>query len=269
MAESEEEVDYMSADFISQCVGNDDVRPGLIFSHSAKRKVEMDKKKRELDTKHKQKFRTVKEVQKERLEEGLSTALNSSNKGFSMLQKMGYKPGTSLGKEGQGLLEPVVVGLKQDRVGLGWQQMISDYKKKRQERKLKKKEEIVVDPEVYRARMRSQRVEKFLQRDLMKSQRVCYQMDSKENITEPEEVWFWPSYTQAQEEEEEYFEEGEGEEEEEEEEWEFEPQEQLNILTAYLRSQYLYCLWCGTVFDDERDLKLNCPGPTREDHDDD
>lgn len=45
------------------------------------------------------------------------------------------------------------------------------------------------------------------------------------------------------------------------------PQEQLNILTAYLRSNYFYCIWCGTVHDDERDLKQNCPGPTRADHD--
>ena len=265
MAESEEEIDYMSADFLAQCTGNNDVRPGLIHSHAAKRKVDMEKRKKEKDKRHKTEFRPVKEVQKERLEEGLTTALGSSNKGFSMLQKMGYKPGTSLGKEGQGRLEPVSVDLKQDRVGLGWKQMICDYKKKREERKLRKKSENTVDPEEYRARMRNQRQEKFLQRDLMKSQRVCYEMDTKENITEPEEMWFWPAYTQENDEDEEYYD----EEEEEEEQWEFEPQEQLNILTAYLRTQYLYCLWCGTVYDDERDLKQNCPGPTREDHDDD
>ncbi|KAK7065282.1 G patch domain-containing protein 11 [Halocaridina rubra] len=263
MAESEEEVDYMSADFLAQCVGADDVRPGLIASHSARRKADIDKRRKELDQKNKARFKPVKEVQKERLEEGLNTAISSSNKGFSMLQKMGYKPGTSLGKQGQGRLEPVSVDLKQDRVGLGWQQMIEEYKRKKEERKQRKKKDNCVNPEEFRARMRNQRNEKFLERDLMKSQRVCYDMDSKNEKTDPEETWFWPSFTQECDDAEEDC--------EEEEEWEneFEPQEQLQILTAYLRSTYVYCLWCGTVYDDERDLKLNCPGPTREDHDDD
>ncbi|XP_066986189.1 G patch domain-containing protein 11 [Macrobrachium rosenbergii] len=262
MGDSEEEIDYMSADFLAQCTGSNDIRPGLVHSHAAKRKINMEKKKKEKDSKHKISFRSVKEVQKERLEEGLNTALNSSNKGFSLLQKMGYKPGTSLGKEGQGRLEPVSVDLKQDRVGLGWQQMIADYKKKKEERKLKKKTENVVDPEEYRARKRNERQEKSLWHDLRKSQRICYEMDSKQNITEPEETWFWPIYMQEHEEE-------EFEEDEEELDIDFEPQEKLMILTSYLRTQYLYCLWCGTVFDDERDLKQNCPGPTRGDHDDD
>ncbi|XP_068223608.1 G patch domain-containing protein 11 [Palaemon carinicauda] len=264
MEDSDNEIDYMSADFIAQCTGGNDVRPGLVHSHSAKRRINMEKKKKETDTKHRSNFRPFKEVQKERLEEGLSTALNSSNKGFSMLQKMGYKPGTSLGKEGQGRLEPVSVDLKQDRVGLGWQQMIVDYKKKKEERKMKKNTQQVTDPEEYRARKRNERLEKSLMHDLRKSQRICYEMDSKESITEPEETWFWPFYTQELDEEE-----YEEEEDEEELEYDFEPQEKLTILTLYLRTQYFYCLWCGTVFDDERDLKQNCPGPTRVDHDDD
>ena len=60
---------------------------------------------------------------------------------------------------------------------------------------------------------------------------------------------------------------GEGEEEEEEEECEFEPHEQLHMLTQYLRMWYMYCLWCGTKFEDGDDLGANCPGDTRELHD--
>ncbi|KAK8746240.1 hypothetical protein OTU49_017318 [Cherax quadricarinatus] len=264
MAESEEEVDYMSADFLAQCVGKDDVRPGLMFSHSSKRQAEMEKKKKKKDNEQRARFKPVKEVQKERLEEGLSTAISSSNIGFSMLQKMGYKPGTSLGKQNQGRLEPVSVEVKSDRVGLGWQEMIAEHRKKCEERKQKKrnKNKDDADPEKYRARMRSQRQEKYLQQDLMKSQRVCYQMDSKQDLEEPVEPWFWPSYVFNTEEEEDDC------EEEEEDYTEFEPEEQLNILTAYLRSTYCYCIWCGTVYDDERDLKQNCPGVTRADHDD-
>ncbi|XP_042205741.1 G patch domain-containing protein 11-like [Homarus americanus] len=90
-------------------VGKDDIRPGLMFSHSSKRQAEMEKKKKIKDVKQQTKFKTMKEVQKERLEEGLSTAISSSNKGFSMLQKMGYKPGTSLGKQKSSQVMPVIL----------------------------------------------------------------------------------------------------------------------------------------------------------------
>lgn len=70
-----------------------------MFSHSSKRQAEMDKKKMAKDREQRSRHRPMKEVQRERLQEGLSTAISSSNKGFAMLQKMGYKPGTSLGKD--------------------------------------------------------------------------------------------------------------------------------------------------------------------------
>lgn len=267
MAEQEEEVDYMSPEFLAECVGKDDVRPGLLFSHSSKHKAEMEKKKRQKDTAHQRRFKSIKKVQEERLEEGLSTALSQDNKGFSMLQKMGYKPGTSLGKQSQGRLEPVAVEVKSDRMGLGWQQMITDHRKKLQERKRHKKQrqEVETDPEKFRQRLCSQRQEKFLLQDLMKSQRVCHQLDSKKDLSEPAESWFWPSYVLkgAEEDAEE-----DDDEEKDEEDIEFEPDVKLNILTSYLRSTYFYCIWCGTVYDDERDLKQECPGPTRADHDD-
>ena len=34
-----------------------------------------------------------------------------------------------------------------------------------------------------------------------------------------------------------------------------------------LRMWYLFCLWCGTKFEDRDDLQSNCPGDTRELHD--
>ena len=54
----------------------------------------------------------------------------------------------------------------------------------------------------------------------------------------------------------------------EQQQQEFEPEEMLSILTGYLRSEHLYCLWCGITFSDVEDLNSNCPGPTRDDHDD-
>jgi len=82
--------DYMSDDFLL------DVRPGLL-SRSAKRKMKTDHKK-ELPKKKK-----FEELEEEARSKGLSAPLASDNKGFSILQKMGYKAGTSLGKSGKQL----------------------------------------------------------------------------------------------------------------------------------------------------------------------
>lgn len=72
----------------------------MLFSHSSKRKAQIDKQRKHKNESNRERFKPVKQVQQERLQEGLNTALDSSNKGFSMLQKMGYKPGSSLGKQG-------------------------------------------------------------------------------------------------------------------------------------------------------------------------
>lgn len=41
---------------------------------------------------------SVKELEEQRRREGLEKAIDSNNKGFSLLQKMGYKPGSGIGK---------------------------------------------------------------------------------------------------------------------------------------------------------------------------
>lgn len=46
----------------------------------------------------------------------------------------------------------------------------------------------------------------------------------------------------------------------------FQVQEKLEMLTLYLRKTYLYCVWCGYSFEDEKDLQQDCPGPTKDDH---
>ena len=54
----------------------------------------------EINKKHKEKFRPVKEIEVEKREEKLNKRLDSSNKGFAMLEKMGFKEGSGLGKHG-------------------------------------------------------------------------------------------------------------------------------------------------------------------------
>jgi len=42
--------------------------------------------------------------------------------------------------------------------------------------------------------------------------------------------------------------------------------EQLELVNVYLRRTYNYCIYCGTVYNDENDLLGECPGPNRQDH---
>lgn len=66
------------------------------------------------------------------------------------------------------------------------------------------------------------------------------------------------------------------------------PSDKLKSITAYLRGEYFYCVWCGTtyqginsemkkcaymllvncllLFTDEEDMELNCPGDSGEAH---
>ena len=57
--------------------------------------------------------------EKERLKEGLKKTIDSNNKGFQMLAKMGYKSGESLGKSNSGIVDPIPIVVKTNRKGLG------------------------------------------------------------------------------------------------------------------------------------------------------
>lgn len=71
-----------------------------------------------------------------------------------MLQKMGYKSGQSLGKEGtQGLTEPVKIEVKAGRAGLGRDKVleeIREQKERHRERRRKRKKEEEMTVEEYR-----------------------------------------------------------------------------------------------------------------------
>ena len=80
--------DYMSASILKQVV---DVRPGL--SRSKRKRGVAQRLSKSSKKKSKQ------EKADEAREQALSVPLPCSNKGFSMLSKMGYKEGMGLGKQ--------------------------------------------------------------------------------------------------------------------------------------------------------------------------
>ena len=65
-------------------------------SHGSRRDHEQAKKKSDLERSErmrKQERKSTKQLEQESREQGLQTQLDASNKGFAMLQKMGFKPG--------------------------------------------------------------------------------------------------------------------------------------------------------------------------------
>jgi len=172
-----------------------------------------------------------------------------------MLMKMGYKPGQGIGKSQSGMIEPISVEVKADRQGLGKTLKKESYTRKNANTKLDN-----MDTRDFRSRMAQEKTEQLQNIDLYKSQKVCQELDTKEKIEEPQESWFWPQVKEEKETDDDDDQSSDVDDES------LSNLEKLDILTGYLRKKYHYCIWCGTRFDDEDDLRDSCPGSTRNDH---
>lgn len=292
--DDEDECDYMSDALLEQCAS---VRPGLVPDRLAK---QLERQKKEKEANVKSKTKPLKVIEHEKREEGLGIALGAENRGFALLQKMGYKQGMSLGKEGKGRKEPVPVEIKLGRGGLGRD---ADNKRKqdqilsyREVMKTKRAKYAVEQQKDFRQRMAGMMSEKRIHDDLMKSRRVCEQLDTeRKGLEEPSKPYFWPEalrkpdaavdddFAEEDDEPAEYYKHPPDEDDEEEEEtaemaetaepadeeYELEVPEsdQLVALTEYLRTTHFYCLWCGITYNDTEDIEDNCPGDTSADHD--
>lgn len=257
-----EEEDYMSDSFINI---QEDIRPGVPMLRQIQAARRKEEKQQEANLKNRQK--SVKEEERERRDIGLKSALGCENKGFALLQKMGYKSGQALGKSGAGIVEPIPLNVKTGKSGIGHESLL---KRKAEERLENYKRKIHMKnqneekaAEQFRMRLKNKQDEMRLEGDLRRSQRACQQLDAQKNIQVPREAWYWLRPEEDTEEE-------EVEEEQDEDEYTSEDLsvlEKLQILTGYLREEHLYCIWCGTAYEDKEDLSSNCPGPTSADHD--
>ncbi|KAJ3100195.1 G patch domain-containing protein 8 [Phlyctochytrium planicorne] len=57
--------------------------------------------------------------EEETVRAGLNVPIDSANMGFKLLQKMGWKIGSGLGKNGQGRVDPIPISQKMDTSGVG------------------------------------------------------------------------------------------------------------------------------------------------------
>ncbi|MEQ2232303.1 G patch domain-containing protein 11 [Ilyodon furcidens] len=259
---SDEEEDYMSDAFLSKI---QDVKPGVSMVRRAKEAIKKEEKQKEKNIQNRQK--SYKEQEKESREAALQSSISNENKGFALLQKMGYKAGQGLGKKGAGRVDPIPLTIKADRGGIG----LEEVKKRKAEEELHhyrqkvraKQQNEAKSLEDFRSRVRTEREERKIEGDLRRSQRSCEQLDNQKGISVPREPWYWPKVDADNEED---PVEEEDEEDEEEEITELNSFDKLQFITSYLRGVHFYCLWCGTTFNDEEDLSSNCPGDTAADH---
>ncbi|XP_059154910.1 G patch domain-containing protein 11-like [Physella acuta] len=272
---SDDEDDYMSDKVLQMC---GDTRPGL----APKQIQQKYEKEKSMKVANKQNATIPKhKLEATHREAGLSASISTESKGFALLQKMGYKPGMGIGKLGNGRVEPVPIELKTNRSGLGRD---SEMKRKATEMNnmraamlAKRQKAVEKQKETFVGRMSERFSEKHVERDLRTAQRACLQLDQEQGLTEPEEPFFWPAVTLLTKEEEEKsdddVDEKNCESESDEDEitecpayLEFSEAERLEIVTRYLRNVYSYCLWCGTKYDDNKDLEANCPGNSFQAH---
>ncbi|KAE9981702.1 hypothetical protein BLS_007099 [Venturia inaequalis] len=116
-------------------------------------------------------------------EAALAKSLDSSNKGFKMMAKLGYKPGSALGKTADARTVPINPVLKEDRGGIG-----HDAEKKRKFREEAEQEakKVKVEQVGYRDRMRMEREEKRLQSQILAAQKVTERLDVEAETNQDE-----------------------------------------------------------------------------------
>eukprot|EP00039_Didymoeca_costata_P018110 m.332158 g.332158 ORF g.332158 m.332158 type:complete len:268 (-) comp16889_c0_seq1:1011-1814(-) len=259
----QEEDDYMSNCFLESAPPAPKVDPRQELP-GWKRKARLEEKHFKLQQSQKK----GKLMEKTR-EEGLATPISSSNKGFAMLVKMGFKVGEGLGKDGSGRQEPVPIHVKQGKQGLGKERAKKEQeeaKKRVHVARLAQKERATQRSAAdFRARKRLEFIEKQAERDLPPSQRACEQLDLTAGI-QSNELWYKlpPPEVDLR-----YGIPEESKSTVEKPESEFdqlETSEKLKIVTNYLRRVHAYCHWCGSAFKSDDDLATNCPGDDWESH---
>lgn len=161
-----------------------------MWSKATQRKYECEErmKKKNEENRSKALASSSKVLEKVNREEGLKkSALDPSNVGFKLMQKMGFKPGEALGSatcqpQAKRLLEPISVEIKTDREGLG--------KTEERKKKLVEIQELTKryhelrqlnEVQVTRTYLEHKRIRfqiRKLVHNLHKCQRACHQLDS-------------------------------------------------------------------------------------------
>ncbi len=178
-AEEEEEDDYLTMTFVDASSTTTTKKESLI--QATKRK----QREAEIRGRPKSKPELAAEESAKR-ETALSrSTLDPSSKGFKMMAKLGYKPGSALGKpdaNGVGLLEPVGVEMKEGRSGIG-----ADAEKKRKLREeveagVEGEKKLKVEEGEFRERQRGEREERRREGQIVGAQRVAERLEEEDEM---------------------------------------------------------------------------------------
>ncbi|MBA0650851.1 hypothetical protein Goklo_018229, partial [Gossypium klotzschianum] len=207
------------------------------------------KKSKTLDWQEQRKI----ERERKQLEEDQQTLakidapIPQSNIGFKLLKQMGYTPGSALGKEGSGRVEPVGLDIRRSRAGIGREDPLKEKRKREEiefERKKKNEEALMAEFGSWqKSQWRSRRVVV----NYKKAKAALDQLENKEVVV--------PKKNEEEEEG--------GQDEEEEEEV---TEEDLQDIVMKLRDEYQYCPFCGFQYESMEALLSSCPGTNEDDH---
>lgn len=142
-----------------------------MFNQSQKRQHDILKKQLEVQQKRQKPYHVQEKAARDK---GLNTAISSDNKGFKMLEKMGFKAGSSLGKQNQGLKVPINISLKCNTSGVGLENRVKEIFNKKNKQKETQLQEIEVK---FKAAYYEKQQLSSLRRDYFKSQRICEELD--------------------------------------------------------------------------------------------
>lgn len=149
-----------------------DVRPGLVHDHKIARRLKVEEEQKRAEEEQKHRHKPVKQLEAERREEGLNSAISADNKGFSMLAKMGYKQGDAIGRNSStGITEPIPIQVKTNRAGLGREaalKQLQEYKDNLRRTKAQQNADSVNQPSIsqFRQRMAQRTNDKQIEADL-------------------------------------------------------------------------------------------------------
>mmetsp|Transcript_7975 Transcript_7975/g.9823 ORF Transcript_7975/g.9823 Transcript_7975/m.9823 type:complete len:323 (-) Transcript_7975:1466-2434(-) len=269
--ETEDDDDYMKYLVTDEKEGNDDSNP---------RRFEG------------MKYDQVQEVKRdEALKRSLFTDKHANKSiGLSIMEKMGFKVGDSLGStksDERVLKKPIDVQIKTNRLGIGASNKENDSQLGSQTK---------VDVLEYRERIQKSKETRKNELITNKVMKLCFELsgdseeyyNDKENF-KPEEVnLLWRPYVINMIENDlvKRFKQKviridedkrpaspqptplnkEGSDKEYELYLLSEPMDKLEKLLNYMRNKYNYCFYCGFTYKDQEDLIENCPGVNEEDH---
>ena len=241
--EEESEEDYLSDKFLK----------------SAEEEEKKKKRKRE-------KSPPKRESAEEKRLKALSTMISSDNKGYQLLKKLGFEEGKGIGKNKQGITEPLPLSSHKGTSGLG-----VDSEKRKQRSMQERREKASVEKIVFEFKDLLQRKEE--ERRVSSHRRKAFnalvELETRAGLTR-EDSQYVRTFEEKQERMKERLQQKlpfvKNITEEEEEETLEDLSNSLREMLCALQEKYLFCIYCGITFNDQQDLEQNCPGILFEDH---